>query len=107
MSARSSSNWLSFRAAMSSSLSSVQTLRSIHGLRVSSGELAPAGLRYVGSCRGQRRGEAVKPIIAAAVAAAIASPSLALAEDATYDETTNWQNAWGQTQKDWTDPAET
>ena len=45
-------------------------------------------------------------IVAAAVGAAL-TPGLAVAEDATYDETQNWLAAWGQTQKDWTDPAET
>ena len=49
----------------------------------------------------------MKLIGIAAAAAALALPSLALAEDATYDETQNWLAAWGQTQKDWTDPAET
>ena len=49
----------------------------------------------------------MKLIGIAAAAAALALPSLALGEDATYDETQNWLAAWGQTQKDWTDPAET
>lgn len=49
----------------------------------------------------------MKLMITAAAVAALVSPSLALGEDATYDETQNWLNAWGQTQKDWTDPAET
>jgi pimeloyl-ACP methyl ester carboxylesterase len=49
----------------------------------------------------------VKLIGIAATAAALALPSLAVAEDATYDETQNWLAAWGQTQKDFTDPAET
>ena len=48
----------------------------------------------------------MKRIIVAAAAMAL-TPGLAVAEDATYDETQNWLNAWGQTQKDWTDPTET
>ena len=49
----------------------------------------------------------MKVISVLAVAAALTTPSLAFGEDATYDETQNWLNAWGQTQKDFTDPAET
>ena len=49
----------------------------------------------------------MKLIGIAAAAAALALPSLAVAEDATYDETQNWLAAWGQTQKDMTDPSET
>ena len=49
----------------------------------------------------------MKPIIVAGAIAAMATPSLALAEDATYDENQNWLAAWGQTQKDFTDPGET
>ena len=49
----------------------------------------------------------MKVISVAAVAAAFAVPSAALGEDATYDENQNWLNAWGQTQKDFTDPGET
>ena len=49
----------------------------------------------------------MKVISVAAVAAAFAVPSAAFGEDATYDENQNWLNAWGQTQKDFTDPGET
>ena len=54
-----------------------------------------------------RRGEFVKLMIVAAITAALAAPSMALGEDPTYDENQNWLAAWGQTQKDFTDPGET
>ena len=46
-------------------------------------------------------------MIFAAITAALAAPSMALGEDPTYDENQNWLAAWGQTQKDFTDPGET
>jgi len=42
------------------------------------------------------RGSRVKLIGIAAVAAALALPSLALGEDTTYDETQNWLAAWAR-----------
>src|SRR5688500_18348678 len=49
----------------------------------------------------------MRRIITAACAAVLAVPAAAAGEDATYDENQNWLAAWGQTQKDFTDPGET